>query len=230
MSNRLPDVWRPRGLKYKKLNPGVDLPAWFVEGIKAVDSKLYFVYHPFRVQYDDIMNQYSGSLEDPRWAICAQGADEIWGMPLMMPDEDRPIPEHRWHCWRLCDNGWAHIFEVKSKDPEYLDILLNRLHLQATITDKYGPKAYIRYLREERELMAEREQERKDFMLDETHKENKWLLNKAMDNYMSGKTAPTRPQKETIVSYPGQKRFRKLSRDLTDEEGGLILPDELKEQ
>lgn len=224
MVHDLPDRFRPTGLHYRKLNPGVDLPAWFVDEIKSVDPHLYFVYHPYRVMYDDIMNQYTGPLDDPRFTIGSHGGEEIWGY-ILTDGNKEPVPEHTWHCWRLGDYGWSHIFEVKYLVSEYLKKLINRLGMQKIITERYGLRAYMKFLREEREELDERDQAARVSAYDDVQNENRWLVNKAMDNYMSGRVAPTNPVKETIMSYPGQKHFSRLSRPLTDEEGGLIVPE-----
>lgn len=221
---RLPNQWRPEGLAYRELKPGLDLPAWFIDDIRSVDPNLYFVWHPYRIMtYEDIMNQYSGSIEDPRFTIGDQG----WGFVLTGPNKE-PLPEERWHCWRLCETGWAHIFDVKYKIPSYLKQLRDRLHLQKTLTDKGGAKAYIKYLREERDRLDEQDQADETQLFGDVQDENSWLMKKAMSNFERGVTDPTRPQKDVIVSGPWSKRS-KITRDITDEEGGLILPDKWKE-
>ena len=223
--NDLPQQFRPSGLQHKRLNPGIDLPAWFIDEIKSVDPNLYFVYHPYRVIYDDFMNQYEGSMDDPRFTIGEQFGQEIWGYAVT-DNKGQPVPEARWHCWRLCEVGWAHIFDVKYLDPDYLRKLVKRLGMQKIITEREGLGAYMKFLREEREAFDAADQAVKQQQYDDFQKENRWLLDKAADNYMSGKIAPTNPVKETITSYAGQESKSRLSRPLTDEEGGLIIPDD----
>ncbi len=226
--NKLPNRWRPHGLRYKKLQPGLDLPSWFIDGIKAVDPKLYFVWHPYRVLYENIMNQYSGGIEESRYTIGSHGGEEVWG--FVLTDKDKlAIREDRWHCWRLCENGWAHIFDVAyPKNVKWLKHLLDRLDTQARLTAKYGNTAYVHYMRAERELAEEKRIQEEDQLWKDTHSENKWLMNSAMENFKAGKTAPTRPQKDVIVSYKGQGKRSKITRDITDKEGGLILPEEYR--
>jgi hypothetical protein len=226
---KLPNRWRPQGLRTRELKPGIDLPCWFLDGIKAVDTNLYFVWHPYRVLYEGtVMNQYSGTVEDSRYTIGSHGGEEVWGYILTDGDK-RPILEETWHCWRLCDDGWAHVFEVgHPKNLGYLKKLLNRLHLQARITEKYGYMAYAKYTRDEREKQEEILVQEEDQLWHDTNKENKWLMNNVMENFKSGKTAPTRPQKDVIASYKGQVKRSKITRDITDEEGGLILPEKYK--
>lgn len=221
---RLPNRFRPNNLNYKRIVPGVDLPAYFIDGIKSIDPNIYFVWHPYRVLYDDFISQYSGSLEDPRFTISVQGSQEVWGFTLT-DNNHSPIPENTWHAWRLSEcSGWSHIFEVKSKDPVYLKTLVQRLGLQKLITERYGLKAYVNYMREEREAMQEQDLRNRDDLFKDTQKENKWLLKKAVENFESGKIAPTNPQKDVITSGPWSGHRSKITRDLTDEEGGLILP------
>ncbi len=128
---KLPTILRS-GASLRGFCPGVDLPCWFYEGIKAVDSNLYFVWHHWRVLYDDVMNQYTGSLDDPRFNIVWKpeyGNEEIWGYPLT-DNEGNPIPENRWHIWRLCDpHGWCHVCDVKDTDAKYLSKLLSLIHI-----------------------------------------------------------------------------------------------------
>lgn len=220
----LPKKWRHENLRYRKLNPGVDLPAWFVENIRAIDDNLYFVWHPHRFLYDDIMNQYTGSMEDPRFTI----GPDTWGF-CPTDGDGAPLPENRWHCWRLCDTGWAHIFDVRSKEPSYLKKICDRLYVQAKLTAKYGPQAYIQYMKEEREKQQEKDLADRDQLFEDVQKENSWLMNKAMENFKSGVTAPTNPTRDSIYSYPGQVKRSKGVVPISDEEGGLILPDELKD-
>ncbi|MDY6957680.1 MAG: hypothetical protein SVK08_00850 [Halobacteriota archaeon] len=170
------------------------------------------------------MNNYEGKLDDPRFAINEKYGEEVWGWVLTDPHKN-PIPEARWHCWRLCDTGWAHIFEVKYLDPIYLRTIVNRLGIQKVLTEKYGIKAYVKYLREEREAIQESDINEKNNQFIDIQKENKWLLDKAMDNFTQGRIAPTRPQKEIITSYSNQTNKSKIVRDITDREGGLYVPD-----
>lgn len=225
MGLKLPNQFRPSGLIYKQLHPGVDLPAWFVNGIKAVDPDFHFVWHKHRVMYDDVMNQYTGSLDDPRFTISNDG----WGFVLTDANGE-PVPEFRWHCWRLGAVGWFHIFDVKYTQPEYLERLIVRLGMQKTITERYGLKAYIHFLREERELMDAAAQGDHDQLFKDVQHENKWLMDKAMENFKSGNTAPTNPTKDIISSYKGQTKRGKITRGITDKEGGLILPDEWRDE
>ena len=223
---KLPNRWRPVGLRYRRLQLGLDLPAWFVDEIKAVDPNFYFVWHPYKVLYDDIMNQYSGELEDPRYVIGDYGGDEVWGW-ILTDRENAPLPENKWHCWRLCQDGWAHIFDVKAKDPDYLRIIINRLGLQKLVTSKYGFREYTKFMREERNKRRQKDVENEDQLFNDVQKENKSFFHRALDNFASGKTAPTRPEKDVIMSGPWSKRS-KITREITDTEGGLILPEKYR--
>jgi hypothetical protein len=226
----LPQKYRPEGLQFRDFRPGVDLPYEFHLDIKAIDPKLYFVWHPFNVMYDMIMNQYTGSMEDPRFAIEEQYCQEVWGF-ISTDNRGRPIKDETWHIWRLCDPyGWAHVSNIATDAPEYLRLLVNRLHLQATIQAEGGDLAYNRKLREDEEAAREKEAKDKTELFDAVHKENSWLLNRAMDNFASGKTASTNPTKDIITSFPGQTNHTKIVRPITDTEGGLIIPDSWKQE
>lgn len=226
----LPDKYRPKGLHFRDFRPGHDLPYQFHLDIKAIDPKLYFVWHPYQVLYDMIMNQYTGSMEDPRFVIEEQYGQEVWGW-ITTDAKGKPIVDEHWHIWRLCDPyGWAHVCNIASDHPDYLKLLVNRLHLQATIQAKEGDLAYSRKMREEEESAREKKQQEEAELLDAVQKENSWLLRRAMDNFESGKVAPTKPTKEIITSYRGQENKGRIEREITDEEGGLILPDSWRQE
>ena len=98
---KLPEKSRPRGLHHKRFTAGVDLPSWFSDNLKSIDRNLYLVWHPFRVIYDDIINQYEGALDDPRFCIHLEHGQENWGF-VMTDGNGAPIPECKWHVWRHC--------------------------------------------------------------------------------------------------------------------------------
>ena len=227
----VPRNFRPLGLNYIKICPGVDLPAWFIEGIKQIDKRFHFIFHPYRVTYDNFMNQYSGSLEDPRFTISDYGGQEIWGYPLTT-GTGAPIEENRWHIWRISyeAGAWCHIIDIKVNHFIYLDTILERLWLQKHITEKYGLLAWMSFIRQERELKEQRELGELDDKFSTVQNENKWLMKRAADNFASGHSAPTKPQKEQILSYPRQSNRSRITRDLTgnDKESGIWLPDDWK--
>lgn len=213
--------------KHKQLELGLDLPAWFYEDIKSIDPHLHFVYHPWKIIYDNVINQYYGQLDDARLTIHEEDGHEIWGWPLKNAKADEPIREDLWHLWRLCwPYGWAHITSVEAKDPQYLLLLAKRLHTQAVVSDKYGQKEYAKMTLKQQHEERMRKQQEADGLYNDVQNENKWLTNKAMESMLSGKVAPTRPEKDVIVNYPGQKNHTKITRPITDREGGLLLPDE----
>jgi nitrous oxide reductase len=221
----LPQRGRPFSLSFKSFKPGYDLPYEFYLDLKAIDSKLYLVWHPFNVLYDTIMNRYTGTLADPRFAIEEKYGKEVWGW-VTTDNRGKPLSDETWHIWRLCDPyGWAHICGLASKEAEYLKLIVNRLHLQAQVQAEDGDLAYGRKLREKDEEAQDKAHKDKTELLAAIHKENSWLLDKAMENFNAGKTAPTKPTKDVIVSYSGQKNHSKIVRDISDKEGGLILPD-----
>lgn len=226
MDTSLPDRLRPRGIPHRPLRPGIDVPTWFIEGLKGMDPKLHLVWHPWRIMYDQIMNQYEGDPDDPRFTITEFAGEETWGFPLTN-EKGEPIPERRWHVWRLCDPyGWAHVCDIKSEKRDYLRILLNRLHWQALLSNATGGrKAMLREMQEMQETKMVNEQNKAQELWSAVQEENSWLMREAMDNMGRGKVAPTNPQKESIFSFPGQKSHSRIIRPLDDEEGGLIIPE-----
>ncbi len=216
--------------KHRPLRLGLDLPSWFYSDIKAIDPKLHFVWHPWRVLYDNIMTNYTGDLEDSRFRIHEEHGHEIWGYTLKAAKAETPLKEAKWHLWRLCDPyGWAHVSVVEDKDPEYLILLGKRLHRQAVISDRYDQKEYARLTLKEQYDARIKAQENADLLYSDVQKENSWLTNSAMEGMLSGKTAPSNPTKDVIISYPGQKKRSKITRPITDKEGGLIVPEEWTE-
>ena len=207
--------------------PGKDLPSWFMDALKSIDEKLYIVYHPFATIWDDMMNQYAGELEDPRFTIHREHGEEVWGFVTTNGDGS-PIPEGAWHVWRLCEpHGWAHIVRVDSKHDQYLKILADRLHLQARFRDRYGDIAWNRNMAEEQSVAQIAAQDAHQEGLAAMQEENSWLMKNAMDNFQRGKTAPTNPTIEKIVSYAGQKNHTATSRPLDDSDVGLKGLDDL---
>jgi hypothetical protein len=223
----LPNIMRPEGLYHRDFQPGSDLPKWFHDELKGLDVKLYFVWHPYKVLYDDVMNCYEGSLEDPRYVIGEFHGQEVWGYPMKKAEDDTPMSDNKWHIWRLCDPyGWCHVCPVETADPEYLTLLLRRLHLQAKLRDR-GRRAYQEHLDEAQEERMRKNQEYADELFSAVQDENRWLLQRAANNYLAGKVEPTNPQKESIYSYSGQKNRSRIIRPLDDREGGLVLPEDL---
>jgi hypothetical protein len=201
--------------------PGKDLPSWFMDDLKSIDEKLYIVYHPFAVIWDDLINQYEGELEDPRFSIHREHGEEVWGFVTTFGDGS-PIPEGAWHVWRLAEpHGWAHIVRIDSKHGEYLHLLVDRLHVQAQFRDRYGDIAWNRNTRDEQETAQKEAQDAKQEMFEAVQEENAWLTRNARDNMSRGVTAPTNPVKETITSYAGQTKHSRTSRPLDDVDVGL---------
>lgn len=222
---KLPEKMRPRGVRYREFTPGLDLPSWFYYGLKGIDQDFHLVYHPYQVIWENIINEYLGKIEDRRLTIHREFGELVFGLVLKQ-DDGTPTPDNSWHIWRYCDPyGWAHIVNVKSDHGHYLKLLLNRLHLQGRFSDKYGHKAYGRKLQADTEAQNEKIKRDKEELFNAVHEENKWLMDKAAENFERGVTAPTNPQKETIFSAPGVMNRTKTSRGLTDEEGGLVIPE-----
>ncbi len=218
---KLPSTLRPSNSTYRECIPGKDLPSWFLDNLKSIDSKLYVVYHPFAQIWDDMMNQYEGELEDPRFTIHREHGEEVWGFVTTRGDGS-PIPECAWHVWRLCEpHGWAHVVRVDSKNQEYLNLMINRLHIQAEFRNRYGDIAWNRHTRFEDEEAQAKAQDDYQEQFEAVQEENSWLTRNARENMERGITAPSNPMIEKIVSYSGQKNRTATSRPLRDEDVGL---------
>lgn len=224
----VPKEFRP-GLRLRELQPGLDLPCWFVDGIKGIDENLHFIWHPYKVLYDDILNADTGSLEDPRYYIGRYpglGEQEIWGHPLKNRD-DSPALDQAWHLWRLCrPYGWAHVLRIDETHDRWLKFCLSRLYLADQISSKYGHRAWNTYQREEQLVARQNKIDDLNELLMDTTKENKWLLNQAMESFHRKQIAATSPTRDVITSYAQQSNHSRITRPLTDKEGGLVVPDE----
>lgn len=206
--------------------PGLDLPSWFLSSLKSIDQHLQVILHPYRIQYDDVMNLDYGELEDPRLQIVEEGGTAIMGWVLRDLDGS-PIPDGRFHVWRYCDGfpGWCHVVDIDSKEPKHLRRILTRLDLQARLGLK-SVRAYREFLTQEDEELREKKRERVDQALSDISKDNKSMLRTAMENMEHGRINPTNPQKETITSYSGQTNRSRISRPLSDEDVKIPSLDE----
>lgn len=212
-------MYRQQGIEYP--SPGTDIPAWFLSDIKSIDKDIQIIFHPYEVIWDDFINEYTGPAEDPRFNIHWEGGYRIFGYPFRT-NKDELKPDGRFHLWRHCwPVGWAHILALESTDEVYLKIALNRLYEQAWFRDKYGDVAWNKLNREQQEvIMTQMDKDRREKFGD-IQEQNSWLMKKAIENFERGKINPTNPQKDSIVSYSGQKNRSRIIRPLTDEEGGL---------
>lgn len=217
----LPQRFRPRTSRYRKLETGLDFPAFFIDGLKSIDPTFHLVWHPYRVIWDNIINEYSGGLEEPRYTINEDYNELTFGF-VLTDGKSNPIPENKWHVWKLNDPfGWSHIAPVESTHGAYLNLLLKTLYLKHCFIQNYGFKNLSR-------IAEALDQEKREKMLkdnDEIFKswqdENSWLVKKAMDNFEYGRTAPTNPTKDTIISAPGVKHRSRIITPLGDEAGGI---------
>lgn len=224
---KLPSTLRPSNSDYKECIAGKDLPSWFMDSLKSIDEKLYIVWHPFATIWDDIMNQYTGKLEDPRFTIHREHGEEVWGFTTT-DGRGEPIPECAWHVWRLAEpHGWCHVVRIDSKHDQYLKLLADRLHLQAKYRDRYGDIAWNRKTRDDNEEAQRKAQALHQEGFEAVQDENAWLLKNARDNMSRGIVKPTNPMKETIASYAGQTHRSKLERPLEDSDVGLKGLDDL---
>lgn len=224
---KLPATLRPSWSTNRECQRGIDLPSWFFDDLKAIDEKLYIVWHPYATIWDDLMNQYEGELEDPRFNIHREYGEEVWGF-CTTDGTGAPIVERAWHVWRLCEpHGWAHVVRIDSKAEEYLKLLVNRLHVQAQFRNRYGDIAWNRNMRNEQDIAQQKAQAAKQEMFEAVQEENSWLTKNAMEAMKSGNVAPTNPTMEKIVSYEGQKNHSRTSRPLDDSDVGLKGIDDL---
>jgi len=225
MGSHLPSCLRPKGLQSRTLRVGMDLPAGFIAEVRAIDESLFFVFHKYRVNYDDVMNLYYGSLEDPRNPIGEFAGNEIWGW-VLKDFEGKPIEENQWHIWSLKkDFGYSHVSNIASKNPDHLKRIVNRLGREKRYKERYGAFEWNKKMRRDDEELQAKLQDAKDAEYFDITNENKWLLRKAQENMERGQVAATNPQKEIIASFPRQTNRTKIVRPLTDKEGGIYLPD-----
>lgn len=213
------------GLRTREVQPGLDFPSWFLDGIKGLDEKLYLVWHPYRVLWDNMMNQYHGELENPRFIIGRDyrfGEQEIWGY-VLTNNKGNPIPENKWHLWRHCPpHGWAHVAPIDEHTPVYLRFCLDKLNTYCEIQNKHGDLGLAQFIRfEQEELQKSKRRETETQMMDKISY-NKNIFRRAYENYMNGIVDRPDPEKEVITSYASQKNKAKIVRKVTDEEGGWL--------
>lgn len=229
MGEKLPKELRPRTGRYKT-SSGLDFPSWFTDGLKAIDREFYTIWHPYKTIWDPVINEYSGSLEDPRFVIQDLNGELIFGWPERDPKTWAPMPDNSWHIWRLSwPSGWGHIVKIESDQPEYLRLLLTKLCAQKRHTDRYGLGSYSKVLANQQQEEQEAAKVKHDNTLLDVQHENKWFLNRVKENMERGIVNPTMPTKETISSFSGQTYRTRLERPLDDREGGLYIPDSWRE-
>lgn len=225
MSYKLPRTFRPRSnVYYRQFRPGVDLCSGFFDDLRSIDTRLHLVWHDYKTETENVMNEYTGSAEDPRFHIHEEHSREVWGWVLRNPDNS-PMVENLFHIWELHQHGWSHVAPVLSSSPVYLSHLARRLYLQTSIITKYGMKKYFEMIRQGVDKMKESEKADIQDLNQAVMDENRWLLTSAMDNLASGRIDATNPTKEIITSFKGQGNKSKIVRPLTDREGGLIIPE-----
>jgi hypothetical protein len=211
------------------LKPGLDLPVWFIDDLLSIDRNFHFVFHDWRLVWDDVMNKYTGSLEDPRFCVGLKYEKECWGWPLT-DNEGHPIPENRWHVWNhVNDVGYYHVIDINSRKPEHLKRIAKLIHKEAKLKDQ-GRRAYIDAKIEQQELELERKEQLGRDKWEFLAKENEPLLRKAKENFELGKWDPTNPTKEQIMSYPNQDRRSKVITPLEDEDVGLATWDDVNDE
>lgn len=231
---KLPKRGRPLCVRYKECELGLDLPAQFMYDLRGVDDNLYPIFHRYQILWDSMVNSYLGELDDPRYPIAENSfrLGELVMGHVLTNGKGIPTPDGHWHIWRWCEpaRAWAHVINVDSTDELYLRLLVKRLWLQAKFNDKFGFRGYQRMMEEaDLEQRAKLQDEKQDLMK-EINKANSGMMSRAMSNFEYGRTAPTNPMHESVMSYPGQKNKSKVVRPMTDEEGGFVLPAEYEHE
>jgi hypothetical protein len=201
------------------------LPREFIEELQSIDAGLYPVFHRYKVLWDNIINEYAGELEDPRYVVNYDYSEMNFGF-VLTDGEGRPLEDGTWHIWRWCyPHGVGHIVSLESREPEYLKLIVKRLYIQAQWTNKYGFRSYNRLLDTVAEEHRTQLQKDRQSLFEATQEENVWLMNRAIQEAASGRIQPTNPTKDSIISYPGQKSRSRIITPLDDKEGGLYIPE-----
>lgn len=233
MTVKLPEVGRPRDVRYRKCELGIDLPSQFVHDLQSLDSNLYPIFHPYRILWDDFVNEYLGPLEDPRYPIAENShrAGELVMGHVLSNGQGVPTPDGNWHIWRFSEpaRAWSHVIAVESKDQVYQRLLVRRLWLQSMFNDRFGHRGYQRMMEQaDLDERAKMQADKIDLMND-ISKANQSMMSRVRDNFEHGRTEPTRPMKETIMSGAGLTNKSRMVRPLSDEEGGIDLPENMRE-
>ena len=216
----LPKAFRPECLPHREFLAGYDLPAGWHYHLKALDPDLYCVWHPYRCLFEDVINNYYGSLDDPRYEIKEAFGQEVWGWP-MTDNMGSPIPDKSWHVWRKHQYGYSHIIKIESKEPKYLDKVLESIWEQKLV-ERYGRKVVMRMKEAKAEAEAEKKAQQQAQAFDDLQKENKSAFKKVMENFERGITAQTGQTVDVITSYSGQTNRSRITRPSTDEDGGIV--------
>src|SRR5574337_1381772 len=155
---KLPEIYRPKNVRYKHCIPGLDFSSSFLDNLKAIDRDFHLVWHPYRTIWDPIINESFGSIDDPRFVVQNFDNQLVFGFVERNPKDWSPMPDNSWHIWRLAyPNGWAHILKIESKHPEYLKLILDKLYTQKVHTDRYGLSSYSKIVAQYMKMEQERE-------------------------------------------------------------------------
>jgi hypothetical protein len=166
------------------------------------------------------MNKYYGTLDDPRYQIQEAHGQEVWGWAVT-DNVGAPILDETWHVWRLSQVGWHHVIQIKSKEPKYLDKVIESIWEQKLI-ERYGRKAILRMKEAKAEAEMEKKAQQKIQAFEDLQKENKSAFRKAMENFERGHVAATGQTVDVITSYSGQGNRSRITRPSTDEDGGIV--------
>lgn len=221
----LPKRGRPNAW-YKKCALGVDLPASFVHELRGLDEHLYPVWNAYQLLWDSIINTDAGAIEDSRYQVESKYGHTNFGF-VLTDGQGRPREDGHWHIYRWCEYapGWAHILKLESSNDQiYLNLVVKSLYLQDQYNRKFRGRGYSRMLEDmdaaKRHKMIEESRLLQKDILDN----NKHIMGRVMDNFSRGVTKPTKPKRDIIMSGPGLSNRSKITREVTDVEGGLILP------
>lgn len=223
---KLPEEHRPTGVFYKKCALGVDLSASFVGELRGLDEHLYPVWHQHKLLWDNVINDVAGAIEDPRYTIESKFGELNFGF-VLTDGKGRPRDDGHWHVWRLCRGyGWAHVVKLESNtDQVYLNLVVRSLYLQDRFNTKYRGRGYSKYLEGLDIQKRHKEVEAARGLQGDIMKANSAIMGRVMENFSRNVTAPTRPTKDVIMSGAGISKRARITREITDREGGLILPD-----
>ena len=210
--------------RLRKVKPGLDLSAAFLDDIKSIGEDLFVVFHPFKLLWEGIvMNGYYGAEDDPRFTIHEEYGEILFGWALKKANSEAPLEEGLWHLWLMGSHGYSHLAAIESKDSEYLKLLVKRLALQSQLTTKYGQLAFNKLSREEQNKVKEKQEKDRFELFQNVQKENSWLMKKAYEEAQKGNLNPTNPTKDVITSYSNQTDKSRIVRPLEDKEGGLVI-------
>lgn len=209
---------------YRIARPGLDLSSAFIDDLKSIDKDFHIIWHPYRCLWDIFINTYYGEIENPRYTIGESYGKTVFGF-VLTDNNSCPIPENRWHIWRWCPSvrAYAHVIDIASTEPSHLRKIVEKI-ARAAMLANMPHKERMKFLQDEQEEELQRNQKKGQDLWKDTQKANSKLMRDVAENFSYGRTAPTNPTKDIIASYKGQVNRSRISRTITDKEGGIISP------